>query len=542
MNLDLDQPQDARRAQAPPATTGPLLPTQAVFRQKPWLPWWLAIVVPLLALLALLLFLFLPKNVDGARGRRQGVGVRGRAGDHRGQAASSRRRRRRRSTPKVAARHRDRARRPRPARAAEEGNEVAIQVAVGNGKVKVPEVAGKTPADAEKILREATLTLGQATPQPVDPEGDDRDPDPGRRGDRQGGRAGRHLPEGAGARPRGRRPARRAARNAAAGGGGGGGGGGDEAGAVVVPAVDGATAGRLRAEGRRRAARARGQARVRRQRRQGRAVPGRARAGDRGGARAAKVKIFVSAGFPQLAYDDDRDVLLVDARRRQGARPDRQGLAARAGPDVERRRQRDRLHERRPGLPLQPRAAGLDRGPADAEGRAFSDLAWAPTTEANVLALAQKTDTASDLCFGAISGEGMEPRCKDEPNLTIERKINWSPDGSRSSCSGVKAGTTAFGMVRWSTEKPFSAERRTTGPRAGSSPTRRSRARACSTPRSRPTASRWRSRELERDGRAELFLTKRNDFLLEDAKELGVRACKVDLAARRARARRRAGR
>ena len=63
-NLSLDQlkmPSRGAGAAAPPA---PLLPTQAVFRQKPWLPWWVAIVIPLLLLLALLLFLFLPKNVD----------------------------------------------------------------------------------------------------------------------------------------------------------------------------------------------------------------------------------------------------------------------------------------------------------------------------------------------------------------------------------------------------------------------------------------------------------------------------------------------
>src|SRR4051795_11980820 len=43
--------------------TAPLMPTQGVFKQKPWLPWWL---IPLLALLLLLLFLFLrsqPQNV-----------------------------------------------------------------------------------------------------------------------------------------------------------------------------------------------------------------------------------------------------------------------------------------------------------------------------------------------------------------------------------------------------------------------------------------------------------------------------------------------
>ena len=64
MNLNLNQlKMPGRRRRAPPPT-GPLLPTQAVFRQKPWLPWWVAIVIPLLALLALLLFLFLPKNAE----------------------------------------------------------------------------------------------------------------------------------------------------------------------------------------------------------------------------------------------------------------------------------------------------------------------------------------------------------------------------------------------------------------------------------------------------------------------------------------------
>ena len=45
------------------APAAPLLPTQGVFRQRPWMPWWL---IPLLALLLLLLFLLLrslPQNV-----------------------------------------------------------------------------------------------------------------------------------------------------------------------------------------------------------------------------------------------------------------------------------------------------------------------------------------------------------------------------------------------------------------------------------------------------------------------------------------------
>ena len=41
----------------------PLMPNQVVFRHKAWLPWWVAVLIPLLLLLALLLFLFLPRNV-----------------------------------------------------------------------------------------------------------------------------------------------------------------------------------------------------------------------------------------------------------------------------------------------------------------------------------------------------------------------------------------------------------------------------------------------------------------------------------------------
>ena len=49
---------------APQAPSAPLLPAQAIFRQKAWLPWWLAIVLPLLLLLGLMLLLLLPKSVE----------------------------------------------------------------------------------------------------------------------------------------------------------------------------------------------------------------------------------------------------------------------------------------------------------------------------------------------------------------------------------------------------------------------------------------------------------------------------------------------
>ena len=52
----------------------------------------------------------------------------------------------------------------------------------------------------------------------------------------------------------------------------------------------------------------------------------------------------------------------------------------------------------------------------------------------------------------------METRCKDEPNLTIERKINWAPDGKSMLACGFKAGTTEFGMVRWTHQEAVLGE------------------------------------------------------------------------------------
>ena len=152
-----------------PAVTGPLLPTQAVFRQKPWLPWWVAIVVPLLALLALLLFLFLPKSIEvpevvGKASAFDAEQVVTEAGL--------------RLAPQVKEKVDPKAapgsvvsQTPAAGEKVEEDSEVAILVAVGNGNVTVPSVVGKTPGDAEKTLREAGLSLGAASPAPADPEG-----------------------------------------------------------------------------------------------------------------------------------------------------------------------------------------------------------------------------------------------------------------------------------------------------------------------------------------------------------------------------------
>ncbi len=140
---------------------------------------------------------------------------------------------------------------PKAGEKAEEGGEVALLVAIGDGKVTVPDLTGKSPADAEKALREKNLSLGQVTPQPPDPKGEIKTQIPA---------AGETVSEGkpvdiflvvkkadgtvVAAKPGG-------GEEEGGGGGGGGGDGGDEGGPLKVPEIDGAAPGRLRAEGRR---------------------------------------------------------------------------------------------------------------------------------------------------------------------------------------------------------------------------------------------------------------------------------------------------
>ena len=147
----------------------PLMPTQAAFRQLPWLPWWLVPVAAVLAAVALLLLMLSPSNVEvpdvtssasafEAEQKLAEVGLTVAA------------QREEQPSPDVApGTVIDQS--PKAGETAEEGSEVTLQVAIGSGEVEVPDIVGKTPAEADQILREVELSLGPASPQPVDPAG-----------------------------------------------------------------------------------------------------------------------------------------------------------------------------------------------------------------------------------------------------------------------------------------------------------------------------------------------------------------------------------
>jgi beta-lactam-binding protein with PASTA domain len=522
MNVNLDKLKMPGGGAAP--ITGPLLPSQAVFRQKPWLPWWVAIVIPLLALLALLLFLFLPKNTEvpdviGKPSAFEAEQTITEAGL--------------RLAPQVKEKVDPKAtpgsvvgQTPEAGESAEEDSEVAILVAVGNGKVTVPSVVGKTPGDAEKTLREAGLTLGAASPAPADPEGKIASQIPAEKEvvqegapvdifmakPKEGGGAGGATAGGDGEE----------------GGDEGGDGGGD--GPVKVPEIAGASD------------------QVYAQKvGDGGMVPIVKRAFDEAEKGTVfkvdpapgtevepgtEVQVLVSAGFPQLAYDDDKDVLLVNGVDGKKLDPIAKGTQDEGDPAWSFDASRVAFTSDGQVFLLDVTKKDASPDPITLENETFTDLAWAPTTATNTIAMVKRGDGASladletSLCFGRLTSQRMETNCKPVSDNVIGRKLNWSPDGKTLLAFASTRDGNEIGMLGYESKKPFSADPddwKAQGFVTDTSKTGQGVVDAAFSPDGKTVAV----AQLGKDGRSELVFAKPDDLLLTDAKPQDVPACKA---------------
>ena len=287
----------------PAGVDTPTPPLPATYRQKPWLPWWLAIVAPLVIAAVVLFLLLQPKqtvmpnlkkanSVFAAQKLLVPLGLK--LAPAPAQVTSA-------SAPPGSIVDQT----PAAGTKVKKGTLVQIKIAVApNKRVKVPRVVGLTPVTAEAKLRARGLVLGAVLPQPPNPTGKIRSQIPASGTVKAGTPVAVFL-----------KPPVSAKRGGGASGGGGSAGGGSSSGggaaakAIAIPAVAGGTVAA--------AAKLSQLGLVPMTLKQYSAAP----AGTLIGTRpptgkslkpGSHVTLLVSAGFPELSYDDGSTIHVIN--------------------------------------------------------------------------------------------------------------------------------------------------------------------------------------------------------------------------------------
>lgn len=435
--LDLNQ----LRGQPGDVEVPPLPPTQVAFRQKAWLPWWLAIVVPLLIALLILLYLLWPRTVDvpkvigspsvfAAQQKLEDKGLKldpnvqkvarpsAKPGTVIGQA-------------------------PKPGKTVDKGSTIAIQVAVGTGSIEVPNIVDQTLPDAEKTLREAGLVVGRISKNPPDLKAKIGSQIPA---------AGESVKEGSPVDIYYGKPGKKGGAGGEAGAGGGGGGGGD----IAVPAIDPKDAQGY-------SAKVSDAGLVPQAVQQFSAAPkgevfGTEPAVGTKLEEGAPVRVLISAGFPQLVFDDDRNVLRIDGAT--GKRLD--AVAKTPAPEKDPAWAPDGVHVAYAsnGRIMLADVSKPDEAPVPLTpaGERYADPSFAPSTEGQVLAVARLNSSSDgndrDLCVGLVTEDGVRPQCKEDKGFGVS-DAKWAPDGKTIFVPAVRK-DGAFGIVRYTADQPFS--------------------------------------------------------------------------------------
>jgi beta-lactam-binding protein with PASTA domain len=436
-------------------SAAPLPPRVGTFRQKPWLPWWLAIVAPVAVALAVLVISLLPKqakvpNLKGAANVFAAQKLLNTAGFQLSPRTSTVV-----DPTKQPGGIADQS--PRAGTKAKRRSLVSVAVYTGSGRVAVPSVLGTMPGLADQALRASQLTLGAVSPQPLNPTGKIRSqiPLPGTKVATGTAVAVFMAPAGTGTAARtaaiarstsaaAATPAALAAVAAQAG-----------KGRIAIPALSGdptAAAGKLSQLGlvpvatKRLATVPVGQ------------LAGTVPAAGAKVPKGAQVDLLISSGSPHLSYDDGHAIHVIDPTTSKPAGK----VPAGVGPDVEASWSPDGTHlvvsaagrlvldqpgaPRAAPFPLTPPAPGLDdRNPA-----------FAPTSKALIIAFIQRSAGGAKLCLATIGRFALNSDCTSAPGWDLGGQVNWSPDGSTILVLGTRNHGANFGLLAFTSNVPFS--------------------------------------------------------------------------------------
>ena len=171
-----------------------------------------------------------------------------------------------------------------------------------------------------------------------------------------------------------------------------------------------------------------------------------------------RVRLLVSAGSPQLAYDTGEVVRLFDPRLgrtvREASPP--VGLAVEPSWSPDGRRLIYRVGRR---LMLVSARLG-DRGRVVYEGATkYAAATFAPAPADGVLALVRRTSGDGDLCFARVGSGMLRPRCSADRRWDLGRQISWRRGGRELLVFGVRRGKPQqFGILRYRSSRPYSTD------------------------------------------------------------------------------------
>jgi beta-lactam-binding protein with PASTA domain len=458
----------------PAGAEGPVPPRMATFRQRPWLPWWMSFVGPLLAAAVVVVIMLLPKqtvvpNLKGQPSAFAAQKLLNKIGLKLGKTTTKT------DTKQKPGSVVDQS--PAAGTKAKKGTVVDVVVVTGSGKVTVPAIVGLPLGLAEQKLIQAGLALGTVQPQPPDPNGKISSQLP---------LAGTPVADGfavnvfqtppaaAGASKKGKAAAAAAAAAAPAGAAAAAAAAAGKqspsslaavaaqagTGPVPIPKLPpdptqaaqalanaglvpqpvkqlstapvGQVAGTVPAEGSK--------------------VP-----------KGAHVALIISNGSPQLAFDNGTQVSVINPTTDKVSAPIPAGAGAQVEPAWSPNgqhlayEQNGQLVMVEPGVP-NSRPAVITNPP---QGMSDRNPAFAPTEKSIVIAFIRGAgNEAHQLCFVTVLKFSQPTTCANAPSFALGGQASWSPDGSTILVLGTRNNGANFGLVSFSSSVPASGNAR----------------------------------------------------------------------------------
>jgi beta-lactam-binding protein with PASTA domain len=457
----------------PVGTEGPVPPRMATFRQRPWLPWWMSIVGPLLIAAVVVVIMLLPKqtvvpNLKGQPSAFAAQKLLNKIGLKLGKTTSK-------VDPKQKAGSViDQS--PAAGAKAKKGTVVDVVTVTGTGKATVPAIVGLPLGLAQQKLIEAGLALGAVQPQPPNPNGKISSQLP---------LAGTPVAEGfavnvfqaapiaAGASKKGKAAAAAAA--AAAAGGGAAAAAAAAAGkpsakslaAVAAQAGTGPVAiPKLPADPTQAAQALVNAGLVPQPAKQLSTAPigqvaGTVPAEGSKVPKGAHVVLIISNGSPQLAFDNGTQVNVINPTTRKASAQVPAGVGSQIEPSWSQDGQHLVYAQNGQLVLVEPSAQGS--APAvithPPQGTTDHNPAFAPTTKAIVVAYIQRVGNAAhQLCFVSVTKFSQSNTCTNVPGFDLGGQVSWSPDGSTILVLGTRNNGANFGLLSFSSSVPFSGQ------------------------------------------------------------------------------------